>query len=193
MVQQPAKYYQKVEALSQQAAPVSLPPAWANLSNPPPLWGPKFLLSTSGSAYWRQTRFELCPHASTFACQSEHFPLPLPAATPLKPNRHRVTLKALLFLFSPPLKKTAPSFSITVRFLKETTLWNHCEPKYILPLVTSRFAAASVSLARKWQSQVRRKESIWIPGRTKLSNKIQIGCSGSRSPASQEFPYIWSW
>lgn len=35
MVQQPAKYYQKVEALSQQAALVSQPPARANLSNPP--------------------------------------------------------------------------------------------------------------------------------------------------------------
>lgn len=85
-MQQPAKYYQKVEALSQQAALVSQPPARANLSNPRPLWGPKFLLSTSGSASWTQTWFELGPHASTFSRQSEHFPLLSLVATALKPN-----------------------------------------------------------------------------------------------------------
>lgn len=37
-----------------------------NVSNPPPLWGLKFLLSTSGPAWWVQTGLEFCPHANSF-------------------------------------------------------------------------------------------------------------------------------
>lgn len=105
MVQQPAKYYQKVEALSQQAALASQPPAQANLSNPPPLWGPKFLLSTSGSACWTPTRLELCPHASTFSCCSEHFRLLSLAATALKHTHPEWLLTVLLCFCVYPLKK----------------------------------------------------------------------------------------
>lgn len=64
MVQWRAKYYQKL--LSQQAALVSQPPARLDVSNPPPLWGLKFLLSTSGPAWWAQTGLEFCPHANSF-------------------------------------------------------------------------------------------------------------------------------
>lgn len=140
MAEQPVKYYQKGEPLSQQAALVSQPPARVNVSNPPPLWGLKFLLSTSGPGLGE------CRHS----LNSVHTPalfLPygtLPAAfagshgfepavvRPQLPNTSHPEwlFTALLSFCVCPVNKNSPF--IPVVFLKGMTLLNRRKSEHIV-------------------------------------------------------------
>lgn len=151
MVQRRAKYYQKL--LSQQAALVSQPPARLNVSNPPPLWGLKFLLSTSGPAWWMQTGLEFCPHASSFL-PYRTVPAAWLAAVALNPSLWELSGQTRRILndsyghccFSVRPPSQNPSF-ITVGSLKGMILWNHHGSKCLLQSVTSTFSQP------RWDSQ----------------------------------------
>lgn len=177
MVQRRAKYYQKL--LSQQAALVSQPPARPNVSNPPPLWGLKFHLSTSGPAWWMQTGLEFCPHANPF----------------LPYRRVRAAWLAAMAL-NPPLWELSGQ---TRRIPNDS--YGHCcfSVRSTLPKVlfhrggitegddalkspriqtfssicNVHIFTASVRVAGKWQSNVGGKGSIWTLEITKSASRCR--------------------
>lgn len=165
MVLRRAKYYQKL--LSQQAALVSQPPARLNVSNPPPLWGLKFLLSTSGPAWWMQTGLEFCPHANSFP-PYRRVPAAWLAAMALNPPPWELggqTRRILndsyghcCFSVRPPSQNS--SF-VAVGSLKGRILWNHHGAKCFLQSETSTFSQP------RWDSQEN--------GNLASEGKVQIG------------------
>lgn len=177
MVQRRAKYYQKL--LSQQAALVSQPPARPNVSNPPPLWGLKFLLSTSGPAWWMQTGLEFCPHANPFlpyrrvpACLAGSYGIEPTAVRAQRPNTPRPEwlLRALLFFCASTLPEVLfhrggiTEGDDTLKSPRIQTFSSICNVHIF---------TASVRFAGKWQSNVGGKGSIWALEITKSASRCR--------------------
>lgn len=168
MVQRRAKYYQKL--LSQQAALVSQPPARLNVSNPPPLWGLKFLLSTSGPACWMQTGLEFCPHANSFppyrsvpavGWQLRHWTHRCGSSAAASP----MTLTGVVVFLHPPSQN---SFFITVGSLKGMILWNHHGSKCLLQSSASTFSQPPLDSQENG--------NLTSEGKVQFRLEITIGC-----------------